>query len=195
VTRDQSTYLIAGLGNPGLKYAGNRHNVGFRCVQRLAEAHGVSFDKTQKHARVGRGFIGADSVVLVLPQTFMNKSGVAVAALVQFYKVPLDHVLVVYDDLDLPLGSIRLRKAGGSGGHKGMQSIIQCLGDSRDFSRLRIGIGRPPGQMDPAAYVLRDFASDQTILLDETLSQAVDGIETWLTDGIEIAMTRHNQST
>ncbi|MCJ7738254.1 MAG: aminoacyl-tRNA hydrolase, partial [Anaerolineae bacterium] len=177
MAREQVPCLIAGLGNPGLKYAGNRHNVGFRCVQRLATAHGVSVDKKQKTARVGRGFIGTVPVVLVLPQTFMNRSGVAIAALAQFYRVPLDHLLVVYDDLDLPFGSIRLRKAGGSGGHKGMQSIIQCLGNLRDFPRLRVGIGRPPGQMDPAAYVLRDFASDELPLLDETLDQAVANIE------------------
>lgn len=191
---EQVPYLIAGLGNPGPKYAGNRHNVGFRCVQRLADAHSISFDKKQKHARVGRGIIGAAPVVLALPQLFMNKSGVAVAALAQFYKTPLDHLLVVYDDLDLPFGSIRLRKAGGSGGHKGMQSTIQCLGNLRDFPRLRIGIGRPPGQMDPAAYVLRDFDYDESALLDEVLDQAVAGIEVWLADGIEIAMTCCNQS-
>lgn len=190
----QVPYLIAGLGNPGLKYSGNRHNVGFCCVQRLANAHSVSLGKKQKNARIGRGFIGNVPVVLVLPQAFMNKSGIAIAALTQFYKVPLDRLLVVYDDLDLPFGSIRMRKAGGSGGHKGMQSIIQSLGNLRDFPRLRVGIGRPPGQMDPAAYVLRDFASDELSLLDETLNQAVANIETWLAAGIEIAMTRHNQS-
>lgn len=191
--REQVPYLIAGLGNAGLKYAGNRHNVGFRCVQRLASAHCISFEKKQKNARVGRGFIGAVPVVLALPQTFMNKSGVAIAALAQFYKTSLDHLLVVYDDLDLSFGSIRLRKTGGSGGHKGMQSTIQCLGNLRDFPRLRIGIGRPPGQMDPAAYVLRDFAADELPLLDEVLDQAVAGIEVWLADGIEIAMTCYNQ--
>jgi len=188
----EGPFLVAGLGNPGVKYANNRHNVGFRCVQRLASIHGLSLDKKQKNAFVGRGVIAEVPVVLALPQTFMNKSGVAVAALAQFYKVTTDHLLVVYDDLDLPFGSIRLRKAGGSGGHKGVQSIIECLGNSRDFPRLRIGIGRPPGQMDPAAYVLRDFAPDELPLLDETLERAVASVEAWLAEGIEIAMTRFN---
>ncbi len=184
-------YLIAGLGNPGPQYAANRHNVGFRCLAQLAAANDLTFDKRQKHAHVAQGAIQRRRVVLARPQTFMNESGRAVAALARFYQVPPERLLVVYDDLDLPLGTVRLRPVGGSGGHKGVRSIIEHLG-VQDFSRLRIGIGRPPGRMDPAAYVLQDFSSDEELLLGETLERAVSAVETWLRDGIELAMSRHN---
>jgi len=184
-------YLIAGLGNPGPEYAGNRHNVGFRCLDRLAERHGLDFHKQQKRARVALGTIRGCRVILAKPQTFMNKSGQSVARLAGFYKVGLEHLMLVYDDLDLPLGTIRMRPAGGSGGHRGMQSIIRQLGE-RDFPRLRIGIDRPPGRMDPAAYVLQDFSADEEALLDEVLDRAGDAIETWLVEGLEIGMSRYN---
>ena len=183
--------LIVGLGNPGPKYAANRHNVGFRCVERLAAAHDLSFDRRQKRSRVASGSIRERRVILAQPRTFMNESGRAVAPLARFYRVPLEHLLVVYDDLDLPLGAIRMRPAGGSGGHKGMRSIIERLG-SRDFPRLRIGIDRPPGRMDPAAYVLQDFSVEEVALLEDTLERAVAAIETWLCEGVEAAMSRYN---
>jgi len=186
------TYLIAGLGNPGPEHAANRHNVGFRCVERLAAAHGLAFDKRQKNGRVALGEIAGRRVVLVKPQTFMNESGRAVVALARFYQVPPEQMLVVYDDLDLPLGTVRLRPEGGSGGHKGMRSIIEHLG-SQNFPRLRIGIGRPAGQMDPAAYVLQDFSVEEQPLVEEALERAVAAIETWLREGIVMAMSRHNR--
>ncbi len=185
-------YLIAGLGNPGHRHAANRHNVGFRCVERLAAAHGWAFDKRQKNGRVALGEIGGQRVILVKPQTFMNESGRAVVALARFYQVPPERMLVCYDDLDLPLGTVRLRPEGGSGGHKGMRSIIEHLG-SQNFPRLRIGIGRPPGQMDPAAYVLQDFSVEEQPLVDEALARAVAAVETWLREGIVMAMSRHNR--
>jgi PTH1 family peptidyl-tRNA hydrolase len=188
---DAERYLIVGLGNPGPKYAANRHNAGFRCLERLAADHGLSFDRRQKKARVARGMVDGHRVVLAQPQTFMNDSGQSVAPLMRFYKVPAERLLVVYDELDLPLGTLRMRPEGGSGGHKGMRSIIAQLGDRR-FARLRIGIGRPPGRMDPAAYVLQDFAVDEEPLIEETLERAVAAIETWLVEGVEIAMSRHN---
>jgi PTH1 family peptidyl-tRNA hydrolase len=187
-----SEYLIVGLGNPGPKYAANRHNVGFHCVERLALAHDLTFDRRQKRARVARGTIQGQRVVLAKPQTFMNKSGRAVVPLAHFYKVHLERLLVIYDDLDLPLGTVRLRPEGGSGGHKGMRSIIEHLG-TQDFSRLRIGIGRPPGRMDPAAYVLQDFSAEEEELLVETLERAVDAIEAWMTEGVEVAMNQYNR--
>jgi PTH1 family peptidyl-tRNA hydrolase len=187
------TYLIAGLGNPGPEYADNRHNVGFRCLDRLAETHRLAFRRRQKRARVASGRIEGHRVVLAKPQTFMNKSGESVARLAQFYKVDLERLLVVYDDLDLPPGTIRLRPSGGSGGHRGVRSIIRQLG-SQDFPRLRIGIGRPPGRMDPADYVLQDVSGDEAILLDRVLDRAVDAIEIWLDEGIRQAMDEHNQS-
>jgi len=124
---------------------------------------------------------------------FMNESGLAVVPLARFYQVPVERLLVIYDDLDLPLGTVRLRPGGGSGGHKGMRSIIEHLGN-QDFPRLRIGIGRPPGQMDPAAYVLQDFSADEEPLLEETLEWAVAAIETWLREGIKAAMNCYNRA-
>ncbi|MFO7741524.1 MAG: aminoacyl-tRNA hydrolase [Anaerolineae bacterium] len=188
-----SRYLIAGLGNPGRKYADNRHNVGFRCVERFASAHNLSFSRRQKRAMVAMGTVMKRSVILAKPQTFMNRSGHAVAALASYYRIPLERVLVVYDDLDLPLGTTRLRPSGGAGGHRGMRSIINQLG-SGDFPRLRIGIGRPPGRMDPADYVLQDFSAAEESLAEEALEQAVDAIETWLVEGIDEAMSRYNRS-
>jgi PTH1 family peptidyl-tRNA hydrolase len=187
------SYLIAGLGNPGARYTENRHNVGFRCVERLAVAHGLTFDKRQQRAYVALGACYGRWVILAKPRTFMNESGRAVVPLAHFYKVQLERLLVVYDDLDLPLGRMRLRPEGGSGGHKGMRSIIEHLGGQQTFSRLRIGIGRPPGRMDPAAYVLQDFSAEEGPLVEETLECAVAAIETWLREGIEEAMGRYNQ--
>ncbi len=184
-------YCIVGLGNPGPRYAGNRHNVGFRSLERLAAAHDLAFDKRQKRALVALGTVQDRRVILAQPQTFMNESGRAVVPLARFYQVPLDRLLVVYDDLDLPLGTIRLRPAGGSGGHKGVQSIIAHLG-SREFPRLRVGIDRPPGRMDPAAYVLQDFSTEEEPLVEEVLEETVAAIETWLGEGIEVAMSRYN---
>ena len=182
------------MGNPGPEYAANRHNVGFHCVEHLAVAHGLAFNKRQKRALVALGAIGEWRVILAQPQTFMNESGCAVVPLAHFYRVPLERLLVVYDDLDLPLGTVRLRPEGGSGGHKGIRSVIEHLG-SQNFGRLRIGIGRPPGRMDPAAYVLQDFSAEEEPLLEETLERAVAAIETWLREGIKVAMDRYNQRT
>jgi PTH1 family peptidyl-tRNA hydrolase len=191
---DAEFYLIVGLGNPGPKYAANRHNVGFMCLERLAAAHSLTFDKRQKRAHVALGAIRGLRVVLAQPQTFMNDSGQAVVPLAQFYQVPPARLLVVYDDLDLPPGTLRVRPEGGSGGHKGMHSIIEQLGSS-DFARLRIGIGRPPGQMDAAAYVLQDFSADEMPLIEKALERAVAAIETWLVEGVVMAMSRHNSGT
>ena len=184
-------YLIAGLGNPGPKYAANRHNVGFRCLENLASAYHLRFDRQQKRARVALGIIQGRRVVLAQPQTFMNESGRAVVPLARFYQVPPHRLLVVYDDLDLPPWTVRMRPEGGSGGHKGMRSIIEQLGD-QGFPRLRIGIGRPPGRMEAVDYVLRDFSAEEALQLEEMLDRAVAAIETWLVQGIDMAMSRHN---
>ncbi len=192
ITTVSETHLIVGLGNPGVRYARNRHNVGFRCLRRLAAAHGLELDKAQKRARTGIGKIADRSVVLAQPQTFMNESGRAVVPLLQFFKIEPQRLLVVYDDLDLPPGTIRLRPSGGSGGHKGMRSIIQESG-RQDFSRLRLGIGRPPGRMDPADYVLQDFSPAEEPLIDEAIERAIAAIELWLVEGIEETMNRFNQ--
>ena len=183
-------YLIIGLGNPGRKYRGNRHNVGFMAVDRLAQAHGIQGGKVQFKAIVADGRIAGQKVILVKPQTYMNASGDAVGPLANYYQIPNQNILVIYDDLDLPFGAIRLREKGGAGGHNGMKSIINHLG--QDFPRMRLGIGRPPGQMPPHAYVLQDFRPEELPLLDDVLTEAVRAVETWLADGIQMAMSRHN---
>lgn len=185
-------YLIIGLGNPGARYARNRHNVGARCLLRLAAAHNLQFGRRQKNARVARGEIGGQPVLLAIPQTFMNESGRAVAPLVRFYRIPLERLLVIYDDLDLPLGAIRLRPDGGSGGHRGMQSVIEHLGTQK-FPRLRIGIGRPPGKMDPADYVLQDFSPEEEPVVEEAIERAIAAIQAWLVEGLERAMSEYNR--
>jgi len=189
-----STALIVGLGNPGREHAGNRHNVGFRIADRFVESRGWRFSKRQNDALVALGQIGETRVIVAKPQTFMNLSGRAVQPLARFYKAPLNRLLVIYDDLDLPFGAIRLREKGGSGGHNGMQSIVERLGGG-DFPRLRVGIGRPPGRMDPAAFVLRDFDAAELAELPGLLDRAVKAIESFVSEGIASAMNRHNAAT
>jgi peptidyl-tRNA hydrolase, PTH1 family len=183
--------LIVGLGNPGAAYRRNRHNIGYQVVDTLAQRHGLALDRKQSEAMVASGMIHGEKVLLAKPQTFMNNSGRAVRALVDFYKISLDDLIVVADDLDLPAGRLRLRPQGGSGGQNGMKSIIQHLG-SQEFARLRIGIGRPPGSMDPATYVLRDFSAEDEREMTMVRPEAADALETWLDEGIEAAMNRHN---
>ncbi len=185
--------LIVGLGNPGRRYRHNRHNVGFMVADLLAESNGISLGRVQNRAIVGSGLIGERPVIIAKPQTYMNLSGEAVQSLVKFYQIALEDLLVIYDELDLSFGVLRLRSKGGSGGHNGMRSIIQHLGE--DFPRLRIGIGRPPGQMPPADYVLRDFGRDEAPALGELLEEAARAVGSFLVDGIDLAMTRHNGTT
>ncbi len=184
-------YLIVGLGNPGRKYEKTRHNVGFHTVEELARRYGLKFNRKSRKALTASGTIKGEKVILAKPQTYMNVSGQAVRSLVDFHKIEHERILVIHDDLDTPLGILRLRKAGGHGGQKGVQSIIQHIG-TRDFNRARIGIGRPPGKMDPAKYVLTTFKGDDKILAREVVERAADAVETWLTEGIEVAMSRHN---
>ncbi len=189
---DAERFLIVGLGNPGRKYRGNRHNIGFMAVDALAAAYNIQSSKVQNRAIVGNGRIQSKPVIIAKPQTYMNNSGDAVGPLVRYYKVPPENVLVVYDELDLPFGTIRLREKGGSGGHNGMKSIINHLGQG--FPRLRLGIGRPAGRMPVPAHVLQDFGKDDRPLLDDVLAEAVRAIETYLRDGVQLAMSRHNGS-
>ncbi len=184
-------YLIVGLGNPGKDYEDTRHNVGFRVADELARRYGLVFGKTERKAQVASGTIKDKKVILAKPQTYMNLSGEAVRSLVDFYKVELANILVIADDLDIPLGTVRLRQTGGAGGQNGIKNIIQHLG-TPDFSRLRFGIGRPPGKMQAKDYVLSGFKGDDAILASQVIDRASDAVETWLVEGIEIAMTRHN---
>ncbi|MGH2541495.1 MAG: aminoacyl-tRNA hydrolase, partial [Ardenticatenaceae bacterium] len=177
--------------NPGSRYARHRHSVGFQVLDILARRHDLNFDRSQFEARSAVGVIADTRVMLAKPQTYMNESGRAVCALASFYTIPLDQLLVIVDDLDLEYGRLRLRPQGGSGGQGGMKSVIRHLG-REDFPRLRIGIGRPPGQMDPAAYVLQEFTAEQEQEMAIVRQEAADAVELWLAEGIQAAMNRFN---
>ena len=190
----ESMFLIVGLGNPGEQYAKNRHNVGFQCVSHLAKRHGLEFNDKQHKARVARGMIDGQRVVLAKPFTYMNNSGQAVAALVNWYKLdPASHLLIVYDDLDLPFGTLRLRANGSAGGQGGMKSIIQLLG-TQNFPRLRVGVGRPPAGWDPKDFLLSNWNREEMERLPELYDRVADAVETFLSEGITLAMTRFNAS-
>ena len=188
----ENTFLIVGLGNPGREYKENRHNVGFKLIDHLAVRLNVNLTRFQCKALTGDVRRAGVKIILAKPQTFMNLSGQAVACLVRFYKLPLAHVLLAHDDLDLPFGTLRLRPGGGSGGQKGVQNTIQQLG-TPDFPRLRMGIGRPPGRMEAAAYVLQDFPASDLPVLNEMLTRAADAALTWVDFGLETAMNRYNR--
>ncbi len=188
----ENTFLLVGLGNPGREYKDNRHNVGFMLIDRLCVLLDVRVNRLQSKALVAFAAYQGSKIILAKPQTYMNLSGQAVRGLARFYKLPLENVMVAHDDLDLPFGVIRLRPGGGPGGQKGVTSIIEHLG-SKDFPRLRIGIGRPPGRMDPADYVLQDFPSADLVTLSETLGRAAEAALVFVTEGLEVAMNRFNE--
>ncbi len=177
--------LIIGLGNPGAEYASTRHNIGFRIVDVLARRWGGRF-RPMENALVASVSIHGVPVVLAKPQTFMNLSGKAVAPLVRRLGLPLEDVLVIYDDMDLPFGTLRMRAKGGHGGHKGMRSILEALG-TQAVPRLRFGIGRPPGNMDPADFVLDPFTPEEGQMLPQLLEQAVKAVELWVKEGFSKA--------
>ena len=191
--------LMVGLGNPGKAYAHNRHNVGFRCLDYFARLHSIRFDKRQCQAKIGIGEIAGNELLLTKPRTFVNLSGKAVCCLVRKHDIPLSDLLVIYDDLDLPLGKMRLRQRGGSGGHKGVKSIISALG-SEDFPRIRIGIGRPmqsaglPNIDEDAIvnYVLSGFAPQEEEAIKSAVATVAEAIDCFVTQGIEIAMSKFN---
>ena len=186
--------LIVGLGNPGKSYAGNRHNVGFQCLDHFASQHRIPIKerrlrlKTLK-AKYGTGEVAGTPVVLAKPRTYMNHSGSAVAQLLRRFGVPLDDLLVIYDDLDLPLGKLRIRQRGGAAGHKGVASVIASLG-SEEFPRIRVGIGRPEG--DEVSYVLSDFTAEEKDIAREAGARVADALLCILAEGIEAAMNRYN---
>ena len=185
------TFLIIGLGNPGREYRNNRHNIGFMLIDRLAVALNAQKVSMQSKAIVTSVLDGVRKIILAKPQTYMNLSGRSVQGLINFYKLPLDRLLIAHDDLDLPYGTIRLRPGGGPGGQKGMASTIDYLGTNQ-FPRLRLGIGRPPGRMDPAAYVLQDFSREDVKVLPEILDRAAQAVQSYIQDGLDIAMNRFN---
>ena len=189
--------LIVGLGNPGRGYASNRHNTGFMCLNYFAKTQGIRLDKKQGKARTGAGEVAGDKVTLARPQTYMNLSGESVSRLVKKFDINLNDLVVIHDDLDLPLGKIRIRHGGGSGGHKGIDSIVSLL-DSQDFSRLRIGIGRPtsgPAQISEAdiiSYVLSDFTPEEKQIIAQVIPRVSEAILCLLTEGLSSAMNKHN---
>ena len=192
-TPDRDTYLIVGLGNPGREYKNTRHNIGFLLIDRLADRLGVTFTRSKSKSLITNGRFQGRKIILVKPQTFMNRSGQAVSSLLKFYKLKSNHLLVVYDDVDLPFDSMRMKSSGGSAGHKGMQSIIEQLG-TNDLPRLRMGVGRPPGYKQAANYVLKPFNKDEAAFLDHYIDRAADSVQAFLINGIEYAMTHYNRT-
>ncbi len=191
--------LIVGLGNPGRKYANNRHNIGFICLSHFARTQGIRFDKKRGRARIGMGEVAGNKVVVAKPQTYMNLSGQSVSRLVRKFNINLNDLLVIHDDLDLPLGKIRIRQSGGSSGHKGIDSIISCL-ESQDFIRIRVGIGRPTknegsteiSDDEIIAYVLSDFTAEQKQTIDQVIPRVSEAILCLLTEGLTAAMNGYN---
>jgi PTH1 family peptidyl-tRNA hydrolase len=183
--------LIIGLGNPDRRYRQTRHNVGWEVVDRLGRRLGVAVDQEDGWAIVGSGTVGRRRVLLAKPQTYVNLSGTAVADLRRRHRVKLEDLVVVVDDLDLPLGRLRLRPGGSHGGHNGLRSIIDALG-SDAFPRLRVGIGRPPEGMDPAQFVLTPFTTEERAAMDPALERAAEAIETVVREGLQAAMNRFN---
>ncbi len=179
--------VVVGLGNPGRKYVGTRHNVGFEVLAVLAQRSVAEPPRTKFEAELTEVLVGAERLLLVAPQTFMNLSGRAVRQVMDFYKLDTADVLLVCDDLNLPNGQLRLRASGSAGGQKGLQDTINHLG-TQDFARLRIGIGRPPARMDAASYVLQPFSGTDRECLEVTLQQAADAVELWAKEGTQVAM-------
>lgn len=186
--------LIVGLGNPGREYALTRHNVGFNVVDYIASKHGLKFNKMMNKALVAMGDIQGSKVILLKPQTYMNDSGIAVGPTLKYYKISPLNLMVVYDELDLPLAQLRMRKMGGSGGHNGMKSLISHIGTD-SFPRLRVGIGRPPGRMEPVDYVLQTFSKSDGELMDALYRRATEAVERWLKEDIERVMNFVNVTT
>jgi len=185
-------HLIVGLGNPGADYAKTRHNAGFLLVEKLANQWKAGWNSERKFvARLAKAGHGGKKVLLCEPQTFMNLSGEAVAAVQQYYQLPLENILVVVDDADLPLGEIRLRPGGGSGGHHGLESLAQHLG-SKAYARLRIGIGRQNEARQITGHVLGKFSADESALLEKVLERAAGQMECWLSAGLQKAMNQFN---
>jgi PTH1 family peptidyl-tRNA hydrolase len=185
------TYLLIGLGNPGREYRDNRHNIGFMLVDLIAVRLNARGMKLQSKALVMSGIYEERKIILAKPQTYMNLSGQSVQGLLHFYKIPFENLLVAHDDLDIPFGTIRIRPGGGPGGQRGMASTIEQLG-TKDFPRLRLGIGRPPGRMDPKDYVLQNFSKDEHKMLVDVLDRAADAALTFVTDGLNKAMNQFN---
>ena len=197
---DDAPWLVVGLGNPGKEYAGHRHNVGFRVADLLASRVGAKFGRSKRaHAEVAEGRLanqggrigGGPKLVLVKPLTYMNLSGAAVTSLMQFFKVPVANVIAVHDELDVPFGQVRAKRGGGEGGHNGLRSMSKSL-SSKEYARVRFGIGRPPGRQDPADFVLSDFSAAERKELDFLVDRAADVVEAVVHEGVEWAQNKYH---
>jgi peptidyl-tRNA hydrolase, PTH1 family len=189
-------WLVVGLGNPGKEYAGNRHNVGFMVADLLASRVGAKFGRNKRaHAEVAEGRLGfgGPKLILVKPLTYMNLAGAPVAQLAQFFKIPVENVVAVHDELDVPFGEIRAKRGGGEGGHNGLRSMSKSLA-TKDYARVRFGISRPPGRQDPADYVLSDFAGAERKELDFLVDRAADVVEAVVLEGVEWAQNKYHGS-
>lgn len=184
-------YLIAGLGNPAKEYEKTRHNAGFDALDILADKHGISITERKHKGLCGKGTVGGRKVLLVKPQTFMNLSGESIREAAAFYQVDPAHIIVIYDDISLEAGQLRIRAKGSAGGHNGIKNIIAQLG-SQDFPRVKIGVGAKPDRMDLAAYVLSRFSQTERGMMEEAFRDAADAVEMMLSEGIEAAMNRYN---
>ncbi|WKZ42165.1 MAG: aminoacyl-tRNA hydrolase [Anaerolineales bacterium] len=187
------TFLIIGLGNPGREYRDTRHNIGFMLMDVLAVRLDARGMKLQSKAIITSALYEERKIILAKPQTYMNLSGQSVQGLLNFYKIPVTNLLVAHDDMDLPFGTLRIRPGGGPGGQRGMAHTIELLG-TKDFPRLRLGIGRPPGRMDPKAYVLQNFTKDDFKLLPDVLNRAADAALEFVLNGLNAAMNKYNGS-
>jgi PTH1 family peptidyl-tRNA hydrolase len=199
--RKTEVRLIVGLGNPGTKYAGNRHNIGFMCADSFAHAQNLAFARSRSQAKVTEGRIADHDIVLAKPQTFMNNSGVSVGGLVRRFKVKPENLIVIHDDLDLPLGRIRIRLGGSSGGHKGINSIVEHLGGNQEFVRVRIGIGRPngsessqKGEDEVITYVLGNFTTEEKTIVDKVIPCVGEALQSLLTAGLTETMNKFNST-
>jgi PTH1 family peptidyl-tRNA hydrolase len=191
---DDAPWLIVGLGNPGKEFAGNRHNVGFMVADLLASRVGAKFGRAKRaHAEVAEGRLGygGPKLILAKPLTFMNLSGAPAVALAQFFKVPVEQVIAVHDELDVPYGQVRVKRGGGEGGHNGLRSMSKSLA-SKEYARVRFGVGRPPGRQDPADYVLSDFAGAERKELEFLVDRAADVVEAVVLEGVEWAQNKYH---
>ena len=192
--RPKGLIVIAGLGNPGDKYSNSKHNIGFITIDQLAERHGIRISKLKHKALVGEGLIAGKKVMLVKPQTYMNESGRSVRDIVNYYDVEMENLYVIYDDVDLSIGSLRIRKQGSAGSHNGMKNIIYQL-ENDEFPRFRIGIGADLGRIPLRDYVLTGFEKEDLDDMREAVLRCVDAVETALSDGLEAAMLKYNLNT
>jgi peptidyl-tRNA hydrolase, PTH1 family len=184
-------WIIAGLGNPGPEYAGNRHNAGHMVLTLLAERMGARFKAHRSRCDIAEGRLGGQPVTLARPHSYMNLSGPPVAALVKFYKLSPERLVVIHDELDIPFGVVRLKLGGGDNGHNGLRSVTQSLG-TREYLRVRFGIGRPPGRMDPATFVLRDFGTAERKELPLAIDRAADAAEALISAGLDAAQNTYH---